>query len=206
MYDPILKKKFEATSRKSQSIEWFTQNKQVEPIWATNQKAGENRRSAAEWIGSNMVFNKQKIIDIPYNASTSFTELIDQFIGFFTHPKKPINFGAIYFNEPDLTGHSHGPYSEEMRKKLIELDNVLGYLIDRLQSNNLYDKLNLIVTSDHGMEATSLDRIVVLEEFINLTLIDVFGSATIRSIFLKNRNRYNLFRILIIFLLALIIL
>ena len=37
-----------------------------------------------------------------------------------------------------------------MKEKLIELDKNLEYLINELKSHHLFDKLNLIVTSDHG--------------------------------------------------------
>lgn len=82
----------------------------------------------------------------------------------------------------------HGPYSEEMSKKLMELDSIMGYLIDKLQSNHLYDKLNLIVTSDHGMEATSANRTIFLDKYVNVSLFEAHGSTTIKNIFLNNRN------------------
>lgn len=75
-----------------------------------------------------------------------------------------------------------------MSQKLMELDSIMGYLIDKLQSNHLYDKLNLIVTSDHGMEATSVNRTIFLEKYVNVSLFEAHGSTTIKNIFLNNRN------------------
>ena len=100
MYDPVLNKTFHYTSPETQTLEWFGQNKKAEPIWTTNQRAGEGRRSAAEWIGANVIFNNQSIVNIPYNKSVSYTEQLDRFIGMFTNSENPINFGAIYFDEP----------------------------------------------------------------------------------------------------------
>ena len=100
MYDPVLKKNFNIGSKDSHVIEWFGQNPEIEPIWTTNQKWEEDRRSAAEWIGSDVVFANQSILSIPYNRSTPYKELIDKFIGLFTNEKDPINFGALYFDEP----------------------------------------------------------------------------------------------------------
>ena len=100
MYDPVLNKTFSYTSPDSQAIEWFGQNKLAEPIWITNQKGGDGRRSAAEWVGSNLKFNGEGVLNIPYNKSTPYKELIDKFMGFYTDEHEPVNFGALYFDEP----------------------------------------------------------------------------------------------------------
>lgn len=102
MYDPTLDQVFSAQSNDSQTLEWYQQSKDVEPIWSSNQKAGGKRRSAAEWFGANIEFNNQSIIYIPYNSSIPYNELIDTFIRLFTDSKDPINFGAMYFDQPGL--------------------------------------------------------------------------------------------------------
>lgn len=102
MFDPVLNKTFNYSHRDVFTIEWFGQNKLVEPIWTTNQKAGGGRQSAAEWLGSNIVFNDQKIVSIDYNHTKPNRQLIDEFISLFTAETNPINFGAMYFDEPGL--------------------------------------------------------------------------------------------------------
>ncbi len=47
-----------------------------------------------------MPFDNEKIIDIPYKGSRPFNDLIDQFVHLFADDTDPINFGALYFNEP----------------------------------------------------------------------------------------------------------
>jgi predicted AlkP superfamily pyrophosphatase or phosphodiesterase len=101
MYDPVLNKTFDFQSNKAQTVEWFGQNKATEPIWITNQKHGDGRRSAAEWVGSNIKFGDEEVVHIPYNHSTPFNNLVDRFIQLFTNKdEEPINFGALYFDEP----------------------------------------------------------------------------------------------------------
>lgn len=100
MYDPYLNETFNYVSANSQTYEWFGQNLDAEPIWATNQKHGNGRHSAAEWVGANIVFSNQSITYIPYNHSKSYYDLIDMFIELFINDNKPINFGALYFDEP----------------------------------------------------------------------------------------------------------
>lgn len=88
----------------------------------------------------------------------------------------------------DHTGHLYGPYSEQMNQKLKELDEDLGYLIDQLKSHHLYDKINLIITSDHGMESISEKTVIFLEEHVDTNLFNAYGSRACYSIFLKNGN------------------
>ena len=78
----------------------YGQNNVTEPIWATNQRAGEGRRSAAEWIGGGVTFNNQSIDYIPFEWGRDYYALVDQFIALYTREENPINFGALYFDEP----------------------------------------------------------------------------------------------------------
>lgn len=192
MYDPVLNKTFSLTNPKDYTIEWFGQNPKVEPIWTTNQKVDEERRSAAQWPGSNVVFGNQTIIDVPYNHSTPFNEYIDTFIKLYTSEKEPINFGALYFDEPDHTGHLYGPNSPEMAQKLQELDGTLGYLIAQLQSHHLYDKLNLIISSDHGMDEVTKEKAIELSQYVDESLFDAYGSSACVNLFMKNSKFYEL--------------
>jgi ectonucleotide pyrophosphatase/phosphodiesterase family protein 5 len=185
MFDPVLNKKFQFTSPDSETIEWYGQNKAAEPIWVTNQKGGNGRRSAAEWVGAGVVFDNQKIVHIPFNSSTPYKSLIDQFVTLYTDKDQPINFGALYFDEPDHTGHLYGPYSVQMKEKLFYLDQTLGYMIQELKSHHLFDKMNLIITSDHGMEQISKETSIFLDSHIDTELFDAYGSRSVNSIFVK---------------------
>ena len=78
-----------------------------------------------------------------------------------------------------------------MRAKLKELDQTLAYLITKLKTNDLFDKINLIITSDHGMETiASKEKAVYLDKYVNTSLFDAFGSSAVYDIFLKN-SKYN---------------
>lgn len=188
MYDPLLNKTFYYKSPETQTIEWYGQNKLAEPIWVTNQKAGEGRKSAAEWIGANVIFQEQNITYIPYNKSKSYKQLIDQFIQLFTQENEPINFGALYFDEPDHVGHLYGPYSVQMKEKLEELDQELGYMIEQLRVHNLFDRLNLIITSDHGMDTISNKTAIFLDNYIDTNLFKAYGTRACYNLFLNESD------------------
>ena len=64
----------------------------------------------------------------------------------------PLDFVALYFGEPDHSGHANGPLDvSKMDYVLEKMDDLIGYLLDTVDSLNLNDKLNVIITSDHGM-------------------------------------------------------
>ena len=75
-----------------------------------------------------------------------------------------------------------------MKDKLQELDGVLGYLIEQLKSKHIYDKLNLIVTSDHGMDTISKETAIFLDSHIDTDLFDAYGSRACYSIFVKKSS------------------
>jgi ectonucleotide pyrophosphatase/phosphodiesterase family protein 5 len=100
MYDRALNKTFNFKLPESHTFEWYGQNRLVEPIWTTNQRASQGRRSAAEWPGSGVKFNNENVLNVFANETTPYVELIDTFLNLFAHEREPINFGALYFDEP----------------------------------------------------------------------------------------------------------
>jgi arylsulfatase A-like enzyme len=87
-----------------------------------------------------------------------------------------------------------------MANKLKELDDILGYLIQELRSHHLYDKLNLIVTSDHGMEQVSNNTAIFLDKHVDVSLFKAYGSGALYNIFVNDRTYYELHSKISIFL------
>ncbi|CAG0899341.1 unnamed protein product [Darwinula stevensoni] len=65
--------------------------------------------------------------------------------------RRPANFVVFYLEEPDSTGHDNGPDSPEVKAMVERVDELLGYLVSRLDSLGLLERTNLIFLSDHGM-------------------------------------------------------
>ena len=197
MYDPVLNEDFSLSASDKKTVQnldnfkWFAQNNITEPIWITNQKHSKSRLSAAEWIGSNLVIHGESIISVPYNQTRPFNDIIDEFIQLFTREEEPINFGAIYFNEPDHTGHMFGPYSKELAEKLLFCDSTLGYLIEQLKDHHLFDKINIIVTADHGMAQISEKNARFLDKYVDINLFNYYGTRSVWNLFVKNGKILN---------------
>uniref|UniRef100_A0A8C3RY54 Uncharacterized protein n=1 Tax=Chelydra serpentina TaxID=8475 RepID=A0A8C3RY54_CHESE len=48
-------------------------------------------------------------------------------------------------------GHSKGPETEDRKIIIEQIDRTIGYLVEAIEKHSLKDKLNVIITSDHGM-------------------------------------------------------
>lgn len=99
MYDPVLNKEFHL----SPGIEWYGQNPITEPIWSRNQRFSYSRRSAVSaWPGGDVTFSGQNVTYFPYKSNADFYESANQLIDLFLDKDRPINFGALYFDEPGI--------------------------------------------------------------------------------------------------------
>lgn len=110
----------------------------------------------------------------------------------------------------------YGPYSKQMKEKLQYVDATLGYFLNQLKKNNLFQETNLIITSDHGnfkstlymflkklilfvsylvsgMEEISEKTAIFLDNHIDTNLFDAFGSRACYSLFVKNGDSFIYF-------------
>lgn len=69
--------------------------------------------------------------------------------------------------EPDSSGHRYGPVSSEVILALERVDKVVGILMDGLKQMNLHNCINIILLSDHGMEAASCSKGAYLNAYLD---------------------------------------
>lgn len=98
-----------------------------------------------------------------YSNETEWRLNIDKVIGEWFH-QQDLDFVSLYFGEPDGTGHRYGPDSPERREMVQQVDRTVGYIRDKIQNHGLTDRLNVIITADHGM--TTVLRGAQVEEII----------------------------------------
>ena len=159
----------------------------MEPIWVTAEK--NNILSATYfWIGSEAEINGYRpTIYKKYDGSVKFKSRVDSVISWFNLPieQRP-KLTMLYFSEPDYTGHEYGPNSNEVNKSVIEMDSIFGYLIDELSRTKVYKDLDIIVVSDHGMSDVSLDKVILLDTFIDLDKYKVIPSFAVTHLWNLN--------------------
>uniref|UniRef100_A0A8C4LRD8 Alkaline phosphodiesterase I n=1 Tax=Equus asinus asinus TaxID=83772 RepID=A0A8C4LRD8_EQUAS len=163
MYDPKMNASFALKSKEKFNPKWY----KGEPIWLTAKYQGL-KAGTFFWPGSDVKINGlfPDIYKI-YNGSVPFEERILAVLKWLQLPKdeRP-HFYTLYLEEPDSSGHSHGPVSSEVIRALQRVDNMVGMLMDGLKGLNLHRCLNLILISDHGMEQASCKKYAHLDKYL----------------------------------------
>ena len=159
-----------------------------EPIWATAGKQGV-RTASVYWVGS----------DIPIGGAlpTYWLYWYDTpRLDFAARVQETLRLAALpederpalimtYFDEPDMTGHEFGPASIETGLMVAYLDSLMGVLYRGLRALPHGDRVNLIVTADHGMTDISDERCVRIDEAVDTSLCEHIVSTNPTTIFSK---------------------
>ncbi|XP_032227504.1 ectonucleotide pyrophosphatase/phosphodiesterase family member 5 [Nematostella vectensis] len=105
------------------------------------------------------------------NRSIAFKDRVDTVLSWLTSEDTP-KFTAFYINEPDGTGHRLGLDSGDYDRQLVRVDkDVIGRFISGLKKAQLYDQVNTIIVSPHGLVRTSSSRVIYLSDYINTASI-----------------------------------
>ncbi|KAL5338879.1 alkaline-phosphatase-like protein [Aspergillus crustosus] len=187
-WDPELEEQFYYTHPAiSLQPKWWN----AEPLWMTAENQGV-RSAIHMWPGSEAHIGgvEPAFLDA-YNGSEALPrktqrilELLD-LPGLETKsPSGPIRpqFIAAYVPNVDADGHKYGPNSTEIRSTISQADNMLADLFSGLQQRNLTDVVNIVVVSDHGMATTSTERLVQLDDLIDLDLTSHIDGWPLRGI------------------------
>jgi predicted AlkP superfamily pyrophosphatase or phosphodiesterase len=145
-----------------------------EPIWNTAEKQGK-KASAFFWPGSEApIHGRQATYWMPFDNDMPNSERVKRTVDWLKLPEnqRP-SFLTLYFSDVDSTGHSYGPESEEVRNAVLGIDKEIGDLVIGVRDAGLADRVNYVVVSDHGMAALRTDRVIVLDDYIDVESMDV---------------------------------
>ncbi|XP_053743933.1 ectonucleotide pyrophosphatase/phosphodiesterase family member 5 [Synchiropus splendidus] len=180
MFDPVWNQHFSRETQNIYESRWW---EQAVPLWVTIQKYG-GRSGAAMWPGSDvMIHGMFPNQFLPYNASVPFEDRVERIIEWLAAPAaEAVDFGVLYWEEPDKSGHSVGPENSLMDVVIAGIDEKLGFLRNELKKAGLYETVNLIVTSDHGMTQLFADKIIELDEYVSRDLYTWVGTSPVVGI------------------------
>ncbi|KAM9830512.1 bis(5'-adenosyl)-triphosphatase enpp4 [Syngnathus typhle] len=180
MYDPISHKHFHVSN--SSDPMWWNE---ATPVWLSADQTGY-RTGIAMWPGSDVeIHNHTPTHFLPYNPHVTFQERLGNVTNWLLGSEKEegVMFAAIYWEEPDRSGHRFGPENTTaIGKALKEVDDNIGLLMSELKRTGLWGRVNILVTSDHGMAQCSVDRLIRLDDCLhpdNYTLVDLSPVAAL---------------------------
>lgn len=157
-----------------------------EPIWITAQKQGV-KTGVLYWVGSDIAIKDtyptyyKRWDDQP---QYTYPERLSKAISWLQKPEEERpQLVMIYIDEPDGVGHTYGPESKETATEIAYLDSLVGNLIQEIEKLPIADKVNLIVTSDHGMTEICDERIVDMKQYLKEEWCRIVSGSTPTSIF-----------------------
>ncbi|KAJ0058237.1 hypothetical protein NL108_011881, partial [Boleophthalmus pectinirostris] len=125
------------------------------PIWITAQRQGLKAGSlhfpgtASTYNGESASVREVEPSMYNYKNETAWRENTDKVMSWFKD--QDLDFVSMYFGEPDGTGHRYGPNSPEVHEMVKQVDRTVGYIRQTAKNYGLEDRLNIIITADHGM-------------------------------------------------------
>lgn len=154
-----------------------------EPIWITAERQ-EKTSATFFWPGSEATIDgMQSTKWIDYDGSVPNHVRIDSVMTWLD-PNGAVkaDFATLYFSFVDSRGHRYGPDSPEVDDAVREVDTLLGLLLDQTEEIGLEESLNIILVSDHGMASTNEERVIFLDEIIDLGEVDLLSWSPVALI------------------------
>lgn len=182
VYDPATKVTFSMSNREEvQRGSWWL----GEPIWITAEKQGQ-KTAPLFWPGSEAeIGGTRPSYWEPYDGKAPNETRVDKILAWLDLPlgERP-TFMTLYFSDVDSAGHEFGPDAWGTRNAVLKVDSQLGRLIDGLKARGVFETINLIVVSDHGMTVQEPSNVIVLDEMFDTAQAEkVLWTAEIVSIF-----------------------
>ena len=139
-----------------------------DPIWLTAKHQGV-KTATVFWVGSDVKINGEyPTYWRDYQTQQlGYEERVDEIIRLLKMPEQDRpHLVMAYFEEPDRSGHSYGPMNRLTRRAVEDMDLLLSKLWTRIQMLPFADKVNLIITGDHGMTSVDPNRFVDIDDVL----------------------------------------
>lgn len=150
-HDPVTKETYSyKVNSKNAESKWFEYGG-AEPLWITNERHG-GRSCVFQWVGSEARIQDKMAFATAGVYSTKYTLMwrIDRILDWISRDE--FNLAMLYYNEPDSSGHRYGPDSTQVMDAVEEVNDGVAYLLQRIeQTPSLKDKINIVISADHGM-------------------------------------------------------
>jgi len=175
-YDPATGETFGMKKADSNSTErWWL----GEPVWITAEKQGV-RSGCYYWPGSEVAHGGVRPTQwLPFDDQVPSSDRVDGLLGWLDLPatERP-RLLTLYFSAVDHAGHKLGPDSPEVQKSITEVDQAIARLLAGLEQRGLRDRTDLVIVSDHGMSPISPERVIFLEDLMDMATVEVEATGT----------------------------
>ena len=192
MYDPDLKEKFD---KKNPAVmkdpRWWG----GEPIWVTAEKQGM-RAAPMMWPGATVERpGMRPTFTQEFDKHATSNERVDKLVPLLDLPvdQRP-QLLMLYLDAVDQAGHDYGPRSQQVREAVEQADASIGRLMEALKDRGIDDEVNMLVVSDHGMSPQSPKKVVCLDQYLDMSTVDVIDGTPIVNLLPKDGDYEALYR------------
>jgi ectonucleotide pyrophosphatase/phosphodiesterase family protein 5 len=190
-YDYFKGEKYKVGDKKSiRNARWY----QGEAFWETAERQGIITASYF-WPGSELTLEYRRPTYFEYyDHDRPYNERIEGVFNWLQLPeeKRP-HFITMYFDATDSKGHKHGPDSPENNQAIQQLDETLGLLFSELKTLEFFNKINIIVVSDHGMTNVDTKRMVNIENSLKGMDFKLQGYGPVMTVDCSDEDRVGIF-------------
>ncbi len=181
MYDPIFDERYYIGegSAPVKDGKWYD----AEPVWVTAERQGKTAMTMFWPASEAEIMGYRPTEFFVYDGSVPDHARVEQVLKWldYSDHNRP-DFISLYFSRTDHVGHQYGPNSKELEQAVRDLDSAIGHLINGLKNRNIYDAVNLLIVSDHGMTEIMSDSVVFLDDYINMESVDVIDWSPVAAI------------------------
>lgn len=160
-----------------------------EPVWNTAEKQGLVA-APMFWPGSETVIGgRQATYWVPFDDGMPHQAQVERVLSWLRLPEEQRpSFVTLYYSDVDDAGHQAGPESARVREAIAAVDRSLAHLLRGVDALGLGDRANYVLVSDHGMSTLSRDRMIVLDDLVDVSRLDVVDWAPVLGASPKDGN------------------
>lgn len=177
MWDPEFEAIYGVARDRDETFEsrWW----EGEPIWVTAHEQGLITASYF-WVGTEAVIHGvQPDHWFRYDGSVAPEARVDQILAWLDLPtdERP-RLLSFYLDEPNSSGHRFGATAPETLAMVERVDAVLGRLVEGLEVRGLFEQIDIVIVSDHGMTDVAPERTLRLEDYVDLEDVRFVNGGT----------------------------
>ena len=149
-----------------------------EPIWVTAQRQGL-LSATCFWPGSEAeIAGVRPTYWMKYDAALDGDARVRTVLDWLDLPaeRRP-SVLTLYWSDIDSAAHRSGPDSKDVAAAIERVDGWMALLIEGLEQRGLYDRINIVVVSDHGMASTPAAQTIYLEDYVDLDGVEITGGT-----------------------------
>lgn len=180
MWDDVIGRKFTiADTAVTHDTRWWG----GEPLWVTVEKQGK-RAASYFWVGSDIVIAGR----LPtwwkrYDGRVPNAERVQTVLEWLAMPPETgPAFVSTYFSDVDDAGHTYGPEAPQVDSAIARVDAMIGALIDGIASRGASNRVDIVVVSDHGMATLARERVIYLDDYIDLARVEIVDLSPVGAL------------------------